>query len=101
MKQLEKESYLSPILHLLDKSIRRIKNKILRVLDNLDKKYYILIEVITMRCENFFCIYNEEEKCLLDEIELDICGLCKSCIYVNIDRSEIVKRKKEQLEKRY
>ena len=50
-------------------------------------------------CENFFCLYNEKEECCLDEIELDVCGCCKSCIYVNIPEAELSKRKKEQIEK--
>ena len=52
-----------------------------------------------MLCENYFCLYYENEECMLDEIELDICGCCKSCIYVNIPKSEINKRKREQLSK--
>ncbi len=38
-----------------------------------------------MRCENYFCIYELYGNCKLDYIELDISGLCKSCIYTNID----------------
>ena len=38
-----------------------------------------------MQCENTFCIYWENEQCILREISLDILGCCKNCIYVNID----------------
>lgn len=46
-------------------------------------------------CENEFCIYQENGKCILDVIELDISGMCQSCIYVNISQEELNKKKKE------
>lgn len=52
-----------------------------------------------MLCENKFCIYNEDHSCILDEIELDITGLCQSCIYANIDDETLEKAKKELLNK--
>ena len=43
-----------------------------------------------MICENLFCIYwSKENRCRLDEIELDIQGSCSSCIYVDIDESTL------------
>lgn len=38
-----------------------------------------------MNCENIFCIYWENEKCILDETSLDILGNCKNCIYVDFE----------------
>ena len=38
-----------------------------------------------MNCENYFCIYQNNEKCILDEIEIDISGVCASCIYVDVE----------------
>ena len=52
-----------------------------------------------MLCENIFCIYNSDDRCQLDEIELDIIGNCKTCVYVEIGKKELEKKKKEQLEK--
>ncbi len=52
-----------------------------------------------MQCENKFCIYNNKNGCILDEIELDILGCCKSCIYIKISEEELEKRKKEALHK--
>ena len=51
-----------------------------------------------MKCENLFCIYNEEDKCILDTIELDIQGKCLYCIYVDIEEGYLNFKKKKQLE---
>lgn len=50
-----------------------------------------------MKCDNMFCIYENNSKYLLDEIELDITGLCTSCIYVKIDKSTLKKVKAEAI----
>lgn len=39
-----------------------------------------------MKCENSFCIYQSEGKCLLDIVEIDNMGMCTECIYPNIDK---------------
>ena len=43
----------------------------------------IMAKVI--RCENGFCIYYQEDHCILREVFLDIQGNCSSCIYVAIE----------------
>ena len=61
---------------------------------------YNIVEVIFVRCENIFCIYwANNEKCVLDEIELDIQGRCNSCIYVDIDDGVIMKSREKQLKR--
>lgn len=52
-----------------------------------------------MLCENLFCIYYSDEECILDEIELDICGNCKCCIYVDIPEKQLAKKRHEGLYK--
>ena len=52
-----------------------------------------------MICENKFCIYQEDEKCLLDEVRADIMGACTDCIYIDISDEELRKRKKEMLKR--
>ncbi len=52
-----------------------------------------------MNCENNFCIYQQNNKCLFDEIELDITGICQSCIYVDIPIKELENYKSLQREK--
>ena len=32
-----------------------------------------------MQCEFYYCIYNSENKCILNEIEIDELGMCGSC----------------------
>lgn len=53
-----------------------------------------------MKCENYFCIYEDNGKCILDKIELDIMGQCTECIYVNLE-SDVLKEAKQNLLKKY
>lgn len=46
-----------------------------------------------MKCENYFCVYEKDCKCILDSISLDVQGSCLSCVYVNID-DDILQRQK-------
>ena len=52
---------------------------------------------VIMNCENEFCIYNRKNKCILDDISLDIQGKCEACIYVDIPADQLEKLKEEQL----
>lgn len=49
-----------------------------------------------MRCEQRFCIYNDEDECLLDEIEVNVIGMCDSFILVPISKKTL-KTAKNQL----
>ncbi len=54
-----------------------------------------------LRCENMFCIYQNDNRCVLDDIDLDIQGSCMDCIYVNIDKKlldELKEKSKEGLQ---
>ena len=42
-----------------------------------------------MKCENYFCVYQENGTCILNNIELDIQGLCKDCTYPDFDENEL------------
>lgn len=48
-----------------------------------------------MKCENEFCVYQENSECILKEISLDIMGQCMDCIYVNIDEQTISNAKQK------
>lgn len=37
-----------------------------------------------MHCDNNFCIYWANDRCVLQQISLDIRGCCKDSIYVDI-----------------
>ena len=50
---------------------------------------YNLIGDEYMKCENYFCIYEENGFCRLDSVELDIQGQCKEGIYLNIDEKTL------------
>ncbi len=53
-----------------------------------------------MECLNEFCIYQKNDKCILDEIEIDIGGNCQSCIYPDIP-PQILEQEKEKLLKQF
>ncbi len=53
-----------------------------------------------MECLNYFCIYQKDDECMLDEIELDINGSCAECIYPDIP-PQILECEKEKLRKKY
>ena len=53
-----------------------------------------------MKCENYFCIYEENGFCTLKEISLNIMGACEDCIYPSINR-EYLQKKKQKLIDRY
>lgn len=52
-----------------------------------------------MKCENSYCIYNDNSFCLLDEICVNSLGMCESCIIVSFPEELIAKEKKIQREK--
>ena len=37
-------------------------------------------------CENEFCIYQKEGRCVLESICLDVQGNCVDCIYITVER---------------
>jgi len=51
--------------------------------------------LISLRCENIFCIYQNNDRCILEDINLDIQGNCTDCIYVNLNNEFLEKIKKE------
>ena len=50
-------------------------------------------------CENEFCIYQKQGKCILESIQLDIRGNCIECICVNIEENSLNNLKGQLLEK--
>ena len=52
-----------------------------------------------LKCENRFCVYWKEDLCTLDEIELNILGMCESCIYIDIDDDVLNELRTDQLNK--
>lgn len=53
----------------------------------------IIIIGDNMKCDNYLCIYEENGVCTLDDIELDIMGQCRDCIYINIEEQQLLKLK--------
>ena len=52
-----------------------------------------------MKCENLFCLYEENGNCILDKISLDIIGQCTNCIHVDIPKNDLDKYKSIHLNK--
>jgi len=40
--------------------------------------------MVKLFCDNEFCIYQKQGKCILESVHLDIQGNCADCIYVRI-----------------
>ena len=53
-----------------------------------------------MKCENNYCIYQYEDKCILDEISIDGLGMCAECIYPDIDEKTLNEAKTKNLKDR-
>lgn len=46
-----------------------------------------------MRCDNSLCIYEKEQHCLLENIDLDEFGCCRECIMVQWTDEELQEKK--------
>lgn len=46
-------------------------------------------------CENYLCIYWKNDECKCEDIELDVSGVCSSCIYFvqNDDKLNAVRQR--------
>lgn len=53
-----------------------------------------------MLCENCFCIYWEEGRCVLERITINIQGHCQECIYLSVPEKDL-KKAREKILKRY
>lgn len=40
-------------------------------------------------CENDFCIYQKNGRCILESINLNTLGLCTACIHINIEEKTL------------
>ena len=52
-----------------------------------------------MECENSLCIYEKNKKCILDEISVNMLGICDECIYPSIDEELLQDLKNKTLER--
>ena len=42
-----------------------------------------------LSCDNKFCIYQKQETCILEKVELDTGGNCVDCIYINVEENTL------------
>ena len=52
--------------------------------------------MMQLSCENVFCIYQKQGKCILESVQIDIQGNCTDCIYINVEE-EALNNLKEKL----
>lgn len=52
--------------------------------------------MIRLSCENIFCLYQKQGKCILKSVQLDIQGNCTDCIYIKVeeDMLNIIKERR-------
>lgn len=58
----------------------------------------MLKEGNTMHCEENYCIYNKDETCTLNEIYINLGGMCDDCLLVNIDHKQLEELKQAHLD---
>lgn len=54
---------------------------------------------MNITCDFNICIYEKNGVCTLDEIEINGCGSCRSCIVTSWDEEELQKSKDALLKK--
>ena len=50
-----------------------------------------------VKCENEYCIYWSENRCLLDNVSVDGRGLCQSCVLVSLSEWSLGQLREEAL----
>ena len=50
-----------------------------------------------MHCEFDYCIYNDAFTCILDEIQMNVRGMCEECEMVAISEKTLEEHKKKRL----
>ena len=48
-------------------------------------------------CEHDYCLYWQDNTCILDGIELNNMGMCMSCIVVTVNENTLAKLRRQQL----
>jgi len=51
-----------------------------------------------MICENEYCIYNANNKCCFEKIELDAAGMCATILRISLDENFLTTEKEKQLQ---
>lgn len=50
-----------------------------------------------MRCELEYCIYNKDNNCRLEKIQINGYGMCEESIFISITYEKLEKLKEKQL----
>ncbi len=66
---------------------------------SLDGMHFFIFGGLFMKCENEFCIYQENGDCIIDDISLDAAGCCTECINISLNKNFLTEIKKQIREK--
>lgn len=77
---------------------RKIKQDI--EIEKLKEKNKGKVNNVKVNCQCYYCGYEKDGVCGLDEIVINAGGVCQNCIMVNVSEEEIKKAKEEFLRKR-
>ena len=50
-----------------------------------------------LKCENEYCIYNNDGECLFERVTINQIGMCDDCIMITLDKNFLAKEKGRQL----
>lgn len=54
-----------------------------------------------IECENNYCIYWENKKCILSNIFINSAGLCMDCILISLSERELKEKRKKEGTKKF
>ena len=59
--------------------------------------HFLFMGVWKMECENYFCIYEQDGECILDdEISIGMYGTCQACIYPSVSSDKLEETKAQK-----
>ena len=50
-------------------------------------------------CENDYCLYQKDNACTLDKLDIEFGGVCDECVLVGIPNDKLKELKEEQLKR--
>ena len=51
-----------------------------------------------MECDNKYCIYQKNSRCLIEKVTINGLGMCDNCILISLDKDFLETEKERQLQ---